>query len=532
MARKPKNRNKKSVAAAAATPAAAPAPPAATDTPLGSPAPSLPVEDNDADMDNFMEFDAKPRSAYADEDDFGFDADGDVTLDGVAAADLEVSDEDMDLAPTSGAAAGGVLAAALDDEVAAEQSDDGEEQEGSKKRKRTQNAKDKSKEKKRRKFAESLDRATLKARSPFAQAEHLAKHLLDYTINDRKMTTIEVQDKLLPESRFLDLSDFGEVSDARYPELVRRAVPTLDDYFVQPGERRPKASKMNLRKRGPLLLIICSSGIRCMDVIRALRPLTDGGDDHHDSSSFRGGRRGGRGGFRGSRGGRGGRGGIFGGRDDRAFDERAPKSSNTHVKIAKLFAKHMKVDEQVEFLANHPAHLAVGTPNRIAKLLDLGALKTRNLHAVVLDATFRDAKQRTLFTANESRAEFFQLYLDHLAKVCHERCAEDEVKDEDKMDVDAAMPAVVERNDEDNEDNEEKEDAVKEEATEDADSESFDDESDADEAGDEGKGAGSEQPSRRKGKGGEKRRGKKKPALRIPDPPAAPELPAPPMCIF
>lgn len=43
------------------------------------------------------------------------------------------------------------------------------------------------------------------------------------------------------------------------------------------------------------------------------------------------------------------------------------------VRIAKLFAKHLSVEEQIEILRGPPIVMAVGTPNRISKLLSLSA---------------------------------------------------------------------------------------------------------------------------------------------------------------
>ena len=53
-------------------------------------------------------------------------------------------------------------------------------------------------------------------------------------------------------------------------------------------------------------------------------------------------------------------------------------------KIAKLFAKHFKVEEQVEMLReSHP--IAIGTPNRLKKLLDIGALSLASTKLVIVD---------------------------------------------------------------------------------------------------------------------------------------------------
>ncbi|CAO3592589.1 unnamed protein product [Absidia cylindrospora] len=54
-------------------------------------------------------------------------------------------------------------------------------------------------------------------------------------------------------------------------------------------------------------------------------------------------------------------------------------------RIAKLFAKHIKMQEQIELLTTTPIHLAVGTPQRLLALAEQGALKLDQLELVVID---------------------------------------------------------------------------------------------------------------------------------------------------
>lgn len=62
-------------------------------------------------------------------------------------------------------------------------------------------------------------------------------------------------------------------------------------------------------------------------------------------------------------------------------------------KVAKLFAKHLKVgDQQAALLQGAPA-VGVGTPHRLAQLAALGALKLERLQLVLVDVAL-DAKQR------------------------------------------------------------------------------------------------------------------------------------------
>lgn len=78
---------------------------------------------------------------------------------------------------------------------------------------------------------------------------------------------------------------------------------------------------------------------------------------------------------------------------------------------AKLFAKHLKIEEQVSCLKNH-VNIACGTPNRIKKLIDMEALSLSRVSVVVLDM-HTDVKGYSLFTMPQIRDEFWELYTTH-----------------------------------------------------------------------------------------------------------------------
>jgi hypothetical protein len=67
------------------------------------------------------------------------------------------------------------------------------------------------------------------------------------------------------------------------------------------------------------------------------------------------------------------------------------------VKVAKLFARHLTLDEQAAFLATHAVEVGVGTPNRLARLAEAGMLDLAALRHVVVDAT-PNAKHQTIFS--------------------------------------------------------------------------------------------------------------------------------------
>lgn len=84
-------------------------------------------------------------------------------------------------------------------------------------------------------------------------------------------------------------------------------------------------------------------------------------------------------------------------------------------KIAKLFAKHIKISEQVEMLAADSFPIAIGTPNRLIKLLELGSLDLKSTKIVLIDKT-PDIKNMTILTLNGVREDFCTLLDTHIAK--------------------------------------------------------------------------------------------------------------------
>lgn len=102
------------------------------------------------------------------------------------------------------------------------------------------------------------------------------------------------------------------------------------------------------------------------------------------------------------------------------------------VDVAKLFSKHFKLAEHAEYLNKTKVGIAVGTPNRIGKLLsDTGAfwfslapslwhpdeypsaesLHLTHLSHIILDTTYLDAKRRSLVDMPEAREDLFKLVL-------------------------------------------------------------------------------------------------------------------------
>ncbi|EGR49845.1 uncharacterized protein TRIREDRAFT_59248 [Trichoderma reesei QM6a] len=89
--------------------------------------------------------------------------------------------------------------------------------------------------------------------------------------------------------------------------------------------------------------------------------------------------------------------------------------------VAKLFAKHMKVEEQVALLQNKKIGIGVGTPARLMELIDNGSLKLDKLQRLVVDASHIDQKKRGVMDMKDTmmplarflaRKEFKDRYAD------------------------------------------------------------------------------------------------------------------------
>lgn len=95
----------------------------------------------------------------------------------------------------------------------------------------------------------------------------------------------------------------------------------------------------------------------------------------------------------------------------RSLKSGLPKQGINDPSVAKLFAKHLKLADQVSHLkknkcveADHVTYLVlidfhridfgVGTPDRLSALLDENALSTANLKRIVVDVSSIDQKKR------------------------------------------------------------------------------------------------------------------------------------------
>ncbi|XP_005475557.1 protein CMSS1 isoform X1 [Oreochromis niloticus] len=170
-----------------------------------------------------------------------------------------------------------------------------------------------------------------------------------------KRSVIEQEELKVQDSFFLSSNDLTH---------------TLSSYLKQIAPKWAKIQKQHTEKSSVVLLVVCSSALRTIELIKQL-------------TSFKG-----------------------------------------EAKAVKLFAKHIKIEEQVKLLQKGISHIGVGTPGRISALIEREGLSLQALRYLVLDWNWRDQKLRRIVDIPEIKQDLMKL----LESGVLARCKEDKVK--------------------------------------------------------------------------------------------------------
>lgn len=81
-------------------------------------------------------------------------------------------------------------------------------------------------------------------------------------------------------------------------------------------------------------------------------------------------------------------------------------SQNLKCKIGKLFAKHFRIQDQIEILKSTHFPVAVGTPNRLHKLVELGALSLSQTVLLIVDLC-EDVKGFNVMSLCDTKNDFY-----------------------------------------------------------------------------------------------------------------------------
>jgi protein CMS1 len=98
------------------------------------------------------------------------------------------------------------------------------------------------------------------------------------------------------------------------------------------------------------------------------------------------------------------------------------RKSMPNIMVAKVFAKHMKITDQIEELKARPYLIGVGTAARVTKIMETEpeALKASKLDFVLIDGSWKDKTNQTILDITDINLELKKLIesvKDHLKGV-------------------------------------------------------------------------------------------------------------------
>ncbi|KAG9299214.1 hypothetical protein G9A89_013862 [Geosiphon pyriformis] len=213
----------------------------------------------------------------------------------------------------------------------------------------------KQKKKPQQKFLKNEKKATQNLWDP--PIDFTTNGQMDYFLRKQKsvldhLSSIEFTERQLTENSFIDTSLFSK-------ERTLESMAAFIDLNITSHHNISRPPLLE-QKGAPILLILTASAKRAVNIIRSLK---------------------------------------------------AEKSiALKNGVIGKLFAKHLKLSEQEEFLKKNSFDIAVGTPNRVFKLLtDFDSLRLFRLKYILIDASWKDEKKRTIFDIPECLNDLIQL---------------------------------------------------------------------------------------------------------------------------
>ncbi|KAL2065428.1 hypothetical protein VTL71DRAFT_3098 [Oculimacula yallundae] len=222
--------------------------------------------------------------------------------------------------------------------------------------------KDSSKKRKRGEVEQGAKKAAKKAKSKKVKAveedeldleaginkafSHMDSQLLaDYVAqrtrkHESDLSTIELEDKYLPATAIEDTTSFSQ------PRILNN-LPAFLEKFAGNSTKLWSASKKN---GAPHTIIVAGAGLRAAEIAREMR-----------------------------------------------------KFQTKDATVAKLFAKHIKIQDSIKFLKSTRTGIAVGTPTRLKDLMDDGALQVDRLERIVIDTSHIDVKKRGVLEMKETQ---------------------------------------------------------------------------------------------------------------------------------
>ncbi|KAN0060116.1 Protein cms1 [Thecaphora frezii] len=262
------------------------------------------------------------------------------------------------------------------------------EAESKENKKRKRKEKEKAKKQKRAalaaEFAEGI--GSVATQPPDMQADYLsAKQRSTFP----KLSSLELQELRLTEAMLIDTTSFDQ------PRKEESLAAFVRKYAKNAVEAFADASSPVRQKPGhPGVLVLTGNAQRAADLAKALRSLNPSPQADKPEASGKPPKK------KLKTQGAGAKPSATVG------EESGAKGSFT---VGKLFARHFKLKEHQAWLQEHVCPLASGTPQRVGALVASDALNLESLEAIVIDQTWVDAKQRTVFDTPETRDELIKL---------------------------------------------------------------------------------------------------------------------------
>ncbi|KAM3064971.1 Protein cms1 [Clarireedia jacksonii] len=154
------------------------------------------------------------------------------------------------------------------------------------------------------------------------------------------LSSIELEDKYLPATAIQDTTSWDKP----------RTLDNLPEFLEKFSGNATKLWSASKKNGSPHTIIVTAAGLRAADIARAVR-----------------------------------------------------KFQTKDVKVAKLFAKHIKIKDSIAFLKSTRTGIAVGTPQRLQDLMDDGSLAIDRLERIIIDASHVDQKQRGVLEMKETQ---------------------------------------------------------------------------------------------------------------------------------
>ncbi|OXB83313.1 UNVERIFIED_CONTAM: hypothetical protein H355_001750, partial [Colinus virginianus] len=216
----------------------------------------------------------------------------------------------------------------------------------------------KAKKRKKKKISDILEKSPPKPGVPEDLQNLLSQHF------GTKRSVIEIEELKLPDSCFLPANDLTHSFSSYLKEILSLSVYV--GFFVAVCPKWARFRKNHKEKKSLVMLVICSSALRSLELIKSM-------------TAFRG-----------------------------------------DCRVLKLFAKHIKIKEQMNMLEKGVFHIGVGTPGRIKALVEQDGLCLNSTKYIILDWNWRDQKLRRMMDIPEIKKETIDLLEMRIIKLCRE----------------------------------------------------------------------------------------------------------------